>query len=141
MSKILSKRIAKTIRPPDLPAPIATQILQTFQRLTSLEQRRYHSNITKDELQALKTIRHNENIVIKLADKGSGIMVMNKQQYIQENCLHLQDEDIHERAVYDYTTQLAAKINLHLKNMANYKEISWDIYKTVRMNTDDARIQ
>ena len=41
-------------------------------------------NITKDEQQALTSLRKNKNLVIKPADKGSAIVVMNRSDYLEE---------------------------------------------------------
>ena len=66
---------------------------------------------------------------------------MDKTQYVQEGYLHLQDDTIYERIDYDYSIQLAARINLHLKKMAKRKEISQDLYQSLRLNPDEVKIQ
>ena len=61
---------------------------------------------------------------------------MDTTQYVQEGYNHLQDETIYERTDFDYSIQLTARINLHLKEMAKTKEISQDLYQTLRLNPE-----
>lgn len=42
-----------------------------------------HSNLTKKEKSALKTLGSEENLIIKAADKGGGIVVMDTQKYLR----------------------------------------------------------
>ena len=140
-SSFLAKRTDTILRPPDLPVPITIQVQETFTRLNSLKQRKFHSNISKEESKAITSLKKNKDIIIKQADKGSGITVMDTAQYVQEGYNHLQDETIYERTDFDYSIQLTARINLHLKEMAKTKEISQDLYQTLRLNPEVVKIQ
>ena len=55
--------------------------------------RRPRFNTTKEERKAMKTLRTNQNIVIKPADKGGAIVIMNKQDYIDEGLRQLANKD------------------------------------------------
>jgi len=46
-------------------------------------------NLTQDEYTAIKTLKQNSDIVIKPADKGSCVVVMDKSDYIKEGYRHL----------------------------------------------------
>ena len=46
--------------------------------------KKFKRNLKNEEWTAITTLRNNKDIVIKLADKGGSIVVMNKQDYIQE---------------------------------------------------------
>ena len=48
-------------------------------------------NLTKPEFHAISTLKNNTQIVIKKADKGSAIVVMNKSDYITEATRQLAD--------------------------------------------------
>ena len=39
-------------------------------------------NLKKEEWQVITTLRNNKDIVIKPADKGGNIFIMNKQDYL-----------------------------------------------------------
>ena len=43
-----------------------------------------NKNLTKEECKAIKFLKNNENIIIKPADKGSAIVILDKQSYINE---------------------------------------------------------
>lgn len=67
---------------------------------------RPHTNLTKSERQALKKLKHNRDIVIKKADKGSVIVVQNKIDYIQEGEQHLSDQTTYQLLPGDSTNTL-----------------------------------
>ena len=56
-------------------------------------------------------------MVIKKADKGSGIVVEDREQYIKDGLDHLLDETIYERVDTDPTKPLAQAINDHTYSM------------------------
>ena len=43
-----------------------------------------NKNLAKEEYKAIKTLKKNENIIIKPANKGSAIVILDKQSYINE---------------------------------------------------------
>ncbi|NQY54726.1 MAG: hypothetical protein HRT42_14280, partial [Campylobacteraceae bacterium] len=57
--------------------------------LNNLPVTEIHSNITIEERDAIYTLGKNENIIIKKADKGGGIIIMDKSYYIRKvtDCL------------------------------------------------------
>ena len=60
-------------------------------------------NLTKEEYQAIKSLKHNSDIIIKPADKGSAIVVLDKQSYIQEGQRQLNDTKFYEQTDSDHT--------------------------------------
>ena len=46
-------------------------------------------NPIKEEYKSMKSLKNNENIIIKPADKESAIVIMNKQSYINEGLRQL----------------------------------------------------
>ena len=50
------------------------------------------SNILKNEWKAVKSLKENDSIVIKEADKGGTVVVMNKSHYYSMVVQILQDE-------------------------------------------------
>ena len=50
------------------------------------------SNLSKNEWEAMKSLKENDSIVIKEADKGGAVVVMNKTHYYNMVVKILQDE-------------------------------------------------
>ena len=48
-------------------------------------------NLTKDEYKAIKSLKNNTDIIIKPADKGSAIVILDKKSYINEGQRQLND--------------------------------------------------
>ena len=43
-----------------------------------------NKNLTADEFKSINTLFNNQDIVIKPADKGSGIVILNRDDYVKE---------------------------------------------------------
>ena len=54
-------------------------------------------NVTVTEEQALKSLLNDQSIIIRPADKGSGIVVLDTQDYIQQVEEQLQDDTTYRR--------------------------------------------
>lgn len=54
-------------------------------------------NLSKGEQRALKTLKNNEEIVIRAADKGGGIVIQDFQDYKQEALNILSDKEYYEK--------------------------------------------
>lgn len=54
-------------------------------------------NLSEAEIQALQELNLRKDIVIKPADKGSAVVIMDKQQYVQEGLRQLQDEGFYTK--------------------------------------------
>ena len=62
-----------------------------------------HQNLSPGEKHALAEFRRNTDIVIKPADKGSAIVVQNREDYIQEGYRQLQDPNYYREVPTDLT--------------------------------------
>lgn len=75
-------------------------------------------NVNMDEINALKELKGAKNIVIKPADKGSAVVVMDREQYILEAQRQLNDSTYYkkfEKPIYIDTIPLVQNILLKLK--------------------------
>ena len=77
------------------------------------------NNISSDEEIALKELMNDDSIIIRPADKGSGIVVMETSQYIEQV-----QKDIHNNSTYsttdkDLTTTVSNKVKKLLKGLYN----------------------
>ena len=75
--------------PPSGQDPFLESYRSTINHNTSKEIKKknnikFKRNLKKEEWTAITTLRNNRDIVIKPADKGGNIVIMNKQDYIQE---------------------------------------------------------
>ena len=57
-------------------------IEQDLHRLKYRQPRK--KNLTKEEYQSIKSLRNHPDIIIKPADKGSAIVIQDKEYYVKE---------------------------------------------------------
>ena len=55
------------------------------------------SNLTSEELSALETLRNDETLVFKKADKGNAIVIMDREQYVREALSQLDNEKYYRK--------------------------------------------
>ena len=87
-------------------------------------------NLTKEETSALMSLKKNRNIVIKPADKGSAVVIMDKSQYIWEGYRQLLDPAYYKKLdspIYPQTIFLIEKILLRLfeNKFINIKQLEY----------------
>jgi hypothetical protein len=85
-------------------------------------------NLTMEERQSLKNLGTYEDIIIKPADKGGAIVIMDKTDYIKK-AMELLDNKNHYRRVYkdftdDYTTQISDYIKKQVQQNKINKEVA-----------------
>jgi hypothetical protein len=98
--------------------------------LRKMEKIKNKNNISSSEMKALMKLKNNTNIIIKPADKGGGIVVMNKLDYVQKMNEHLNsttvyslisDEEIkNKELIRNYF-----KILYELKQYLSRKQYRW----------------
>ncbi|CAH2273536.1 Hypothetical predicted protein [Pelobates cultripes] len=67
-------------------------------------------NLTPDEKAALQDLREDTNIVIRLADKGGGVVIQSYQQYKCEIMRQLNDTSTYRKLTYDPVQSFQKKI-------------------------------
>ena len=82
------------------------------------------NNLSLEEKKALKELRECNSIVIKKADKSSSIVVMNKDDYIEEAERQLSDAKFYKKLSSDPTKVFNNEINLLLEKLKNQGEIN-----------------
>ena len=92
------------------PSPNADIFLDTFieatkQDFDKLTQRNmaFPKNLTNDEYKILDSLKNDENIIIKKADKGAATILMDKTDYIKEGERQLSDTSFYIETPSDYT--------------------------------------
>ena len=81
-------------------------------------------NLTKEEYKAIKSLKNNRNIIIKPADKGSAVVILDREYYINEGQRQLNDTKFYEKTTSNHTGEVINRINLHIHNMLQRGEIS-----------------
>ena len=72
---------------------------------------RCQRNMSKEEQEALENLRGYEDIVIKQADKGSAVVVMDREKYVSEAMRQLNDKEVYIPLTKDPTEEMIETIN------------------------------
>ena len=75
--------------------------------------------MTKTEKVALRTLKSNTDIVIKPADKGSAVVVRDKEHYISEAERKLGDRQFYKPWDYDPKLEFQSKVTKTLNKLLN----------------------
>ena len=86
------------------------------------EQGQDYPNLTKQKREAMKELMNDCNIIIKLRDKESGIVIWDKQGYLRECGNQLIDTSVYEKMEGDSVTATNKKICKVMDNMMRKKE-------------------
>ena len=72
------------------------------ERLLDIEipSKRYN-NLTREERDALYSLRDDSTIIIKGADKGSVVVVWDREDYLKEAYIQLEDREVYEEVSND----------------------------------------
>lgn len=94
---------------------------------SSFQMCRVRPNLSSEEAAALKELSNNKHIIIKPADKGSTVVVMDRDQYLWEGYRQLMDTNYYtklDKPIYLDTIKLVDKIaqTLYDKKFINAKQ-------------------
>ena len=64
--------------------------------LKSKPKRSRNNNLTKAERKGLQELKLNNDIIIRKADKGSAVVIMNTKDYLREDYRRLQDTNFYK---------------------------------------------
>ena len=74
-----------------------------------------YRNLTREEQQALENLRKYEDLIIKQADKGSRVVVMDRTRYVAEATRQLSDVDVYVTLDRDPTEYIIKKVNNRIR--------------------------
>ncbi len=97
------------------------------ERVDGIKQQRYKQNLPVEERIALKELQNDTDIVIKKADKGSCLVIENRDDYISDGLAHLADKEIYEEIEVNYTKDIAQAINDTVKRALAKGTLSKDM--------------
>ena len=82
-----------------------------------------YPNLSKDEREALKSLMNNTEIIIKPADKVSGVVIWSKHYYLLEALNQLTETNVYCKSNSNTLQKVNGEIKSVLRNMFNLKEI------------------
>ncbi|XP_070548154.1 uncharacterized protein [Ptychodera flava] len=115
------------------PPPNENQTLEAFlnavedEVLNSQNWKKTYDNISKDERIALQQLTNREDLTIKAADKGGGIVVMDTSWYIDKCNDHLQNQSFYKELDHDPTDLYIGELENKVRKWEKNKWISRDI--------------
>ena len=99
----------------------------------NLRQDKAINNITPEERRALKSLKNNNDIIIKPADKGSSTVIMNKEDYIKEGLNQLSNEKHYKKLNHPIYPDVSDKINNLLSKIKDKKIIDKKQYDYLKV--------
>ena len=97
---------------------LLNQILSNIEKdVTSASEHSRSDNTTRAERLALQQLKNNNQIVINKADKGSTIVIVNRNDYIEDGLKHLDDPTVYRKLKHDTTPTVYSKIINFLKTL------------------------
>ena len=82
------------------------------------------NNLTKEQRAGILALQNNPDIVIKKADKGSAVVVMNTKDYLREGYRQVVDKDFYTKIDHDPTNEVSERITEKLIQMRSNGLIS-----------------
>lgn len=105
------------------------QVVSSQINQTDLSCRRTNDNLPREQREALNSLRTRKDIIIKPADKGSGVVVMDRQQYIDEGMRQLSNHTNYKPLDSDPTGTFSKDIQRTLDDMRERDQISKKAHK------------
>uniref|UniRef100_A0A3Q1FH31 Uncharacterized protein n=1 Tax=Acanthochromis polyacanthus TaxID=80966 RepID=A0A3Q1FH31_9TELE len=93
--------------------PQILERIRTDQKSLTMDPTNNEPNLTEEEYQALQELRNDTSLVIKPADKGSALVIMDRTDYVHEALHQLQDHQYYmqlQEPIYPEMTNLINKI-------------------------------
>lgn len=103
--------------PPKASTAIEAYLKRVRTEVSQLHTRKATPNLTPSQFKALKELASDQNLIIKNADKGSGIVLEDTCQYVRDGLEHLSDAAIYEKVASDPTQSLTEAINAYVHTM------------------------
>ena len=119
------------------PFQLETMFYSIEQDLNRLKYRQPRKkNLTKEEYKSIKLLRNHPDIIIKPADKGSAIVIQDKEYYVKEGERQLHNDYFYEETENDLTGEVIHRVNLHVNNTLQRGQISQNTSKYLTTDID-----
>ena len=124
-NKFKNKSTYNPVGPPALEAMVLTNEIALNKRPEAKHPTL--TNISRAERKAITQLTRNRNIIIKPADKGSAIVVMNRDDYISEGYKQLSDTNFYNKVDTDLTAHHMQLVQSYINKMYANGEISTSV--------------
>ena len=121
-------KLASKFSPP-MPSNLELIHYLICEEILSYNQVNSSRNLSNTQLSALSSLRNDEHIIIKKADKGSNIVIMDKTDYVKEVHRQLNDKNYYRKLTHDTSDLYRAQANMIITDMFANKEITEKTYK------------
>ena len=124
------KEIHKSFKNKSSWKPPPNKTLDTYKRAFKVDllkckaDQSHQYNLTKEQWKGLMELGKNPEIVIKKADKGSAVVIMNTTDYLREGYRQLSDPNFYNKIREDPTEKISDNICKVLTEMRNLKLIT-----------------
>ncbi|CAJ0956185.1 unnamed protein product [Ranitomeya imitator] len=114
--KSLGLRVGSTFQPPRTYHPVETFISIVQKDVTSIldsiekGHMKIRNNLSQEEYKSLLEIKNNKDLIIKPADKGGAIVVLDRSYYMEEIRKQLRDNTTYTPIPYNPTFEIAKQI-------------------------------
>lgn len=115
-TKLHPFRMKSGFQPNETNHALQTYIDKTKLELSSIEVQKFTDNVQKIEREAIRSLRNNNDIIIKKADKNNMCVIMKKSDYIKEGERQLNSIYYMELHEFDIE-QILSKISNIIENM------------------------
>ena len=105
-------------------AGIEMYLSRLEEEILALDDKMCYSNLTKEERNALYKLRDDPSIIIKEADKGSAVVVWDREDYLKEASNQLNEKDVYQEIKGDAEGPLVKVIKNVLRKVRNRGDIS-----------------
>ncbi|CAG2193652.1 unnamed protein product [Mytilus edulis] len=129
-------RIKSGFKPSLANNTIENYLFATKMEICRLKINKVRNNLSKHERAALKTLRSNNNIIIKKADKNSSTVVLDKNLYIKQTLNFLNNSICYEQIHEFNTNKISETIQKMIKQLHKKEYIDDITYKYLANNAN-----
>ncbi|XP_043935406.1 sorting nexin-19-like [Protopterus annectens] len=116
--------------------PISLPVTTAFHDLCEIELQNLYGtdikkkcyNLTYSEYTALKNLQLSNDIIIKQADKGDAVVIMDRDKYVSAVIDFLDDDDAFKCMSYNDVKKHISNVNLHVYELQINRDIDLDLF-------------
>ena len=112
-----------TFNPKGKDAAFELYLSRLEEKIMAIDTKLSYSNLTKEERLALNSLRDDTSIIIKEADKGSGVVVWDREDYLKEAEKQLGDKETYEELSSDPVSPLTSIVKGCFSRVKNRGDI------------------
>ncbi|CAJ0959417.1 unnamed protein product [Ranitomeya imitator] len=132
----LNSRSMELRKPSEFMPPVNSAVINAFEKVVRREieelrngatKKFQHPNIKREESKVLQELVHDGDIIIKPADKGSAVVIMDRHKYMAEIDSQLRDEKVYQKLEGDPKFNIMGEIKKCLQEAVNKKLIDQEL--------------